>query len=117
MRNTFMGSAREALVSLLAAQAKHERLKARADRRLEAAKAVHAAEIVRAARLEADAWHALLAVPGVTTATAAALLEVSEATVVKWARVPKTVKAGVGLPAKSGVQATGPIEERIGEME
>lgn len=66
------------------AQARHARLKAKADRRLEAAQGRHAAELDRAAAVEAAAWHALLAVPGMTITAAAVLTSTSESTVNRW---------------------------------
>ncbi len=44
----------------------------------------HAAELERAAAVEAAAWHALLAVPGMTITTAAVLTSTSESTVNRW---------------------------------
>lgn len=84
MKNTFMTTTKSALVDLTAAQARHARLRSRADRRLEAAKARHFQEVMAAAQIEADAWQMLLAIPGVSIATAAAMLQVSESTVSRW---------------------------------
>lgn len=85
MNNTSMSTTRRALLDLRAAQTKHARLRGRADARLEAAKARHAAEIAAAADIEQEAWRALLAIPGVSIDTAAALVDVSETTVNRWA--------------------------------
>ena len=85
MQNVFMASTKRALVCLRTAQARHARLRDRADRRLEAARTKHATEVAAAAQIEADAWRVLLAVPGVSVGTAAALVQVSESTVTRWA--------------------------------
>jgi hypothetical protein len=84
MTNPFLTSTTQALRALDVAQARHARLKAKADRRLEAAQARHAAELEGAAAVEAAAWHDLLAVPGMTITTAAALTSTSESTVNRW---------------------------------
>ena len=84
MTNPFLTSSTQALLALDRAQARHARLKAKADRRLEAAQSRHAAELERAAAVEAAAWHALLAVPGMTITTAAVLTSTSESTVNRW---------------------------------
>ena len=70
---------------VLRAQARYLRLKDRADRRLEEARALQREQMAAAEQVEADAWAALLAAPGVTVATAAAMLQVSEAVVSRWA--------------------------------
>ena len=85
MTNAFMTSTRQALVKLRAAQVKHSRMRNRADANLEAAKARHSAEVTAAAGIEAEAWQVLLAIPGVSVATAAALLDVSETSIGRWA--------------------------------
>ena len=84
MTNPFLTSSTQALRALDRAQARHARLKAKADRRLEVAQGRHAAELERAAAVEAAAWHALLAVPGMTITTAAVLTSTSESTVNRW---------------------------------
>ncbi len=84
MTNPFLTSSTKALRTLVVAQARHSRLKAKADRRLEVAQGRHAAELERAAAVEAAAWHALLAVPGMTITTAAVLASTSETTVNRW---------------------------------
>lgn len=85
MSNTFMTTTRRALLDLRAAQNQHARLRGRADARLETAKTRHAAETAAAADIEQEAWRALLAFPGVSLDTAAALVDVSETTVYRWA--------------------------------
>lgn len=85
MKNAFMASTSRALVELRAAQVKHARMRSRADTKLEAANARHSAEVTAAAGIEADAWQGLLAIPGVSVATAAAQLDVSESSIGRWA--------------------------------
>jgi L-asparaginase II len=85
MANKFLSSSTKALRALKAAQARHARLKAKADRRLEIARAQHADEVEKAASIEAAAWQALLDVPGMTITTAAVLASTSEPTVNRWA--------------------------------
>ena len=97
MKNAFMTSTSRALVELRAAQVKHARMRSRADAKLEAAKARHSAEVAAAAGIEADAWQALLAIPGVSIATASALLDVSETSIARWANrtVNPTTRGGM----------------------
>jgi L-asparaginase II len=85
MANTFLRSSTKALRALKVAQARHARLKAKADRRLEIARGQHAEEVEKAAAIEAAAWQALLDVPGMTVTTAAVLASTSESTVNRWA--------------------------------
>jgi hypothetical protein len=84
MRNEFMTAARQAMHRLRSVQTSQERIRAKADARLSGAQERHAAEVGRAELLEASGWMALLAVPGVTVPTAAALMGVSESTVSRW---------------------------------
>ncbi len=84
MSNAFMHRAAVALRGLKLAQTRHARLKVRADNRLKAPQARHASDAEGAANVEAAAWRALLAVPGMTVTTAAALCETSDATVHRW---------------------------------
>ena len=102
MKNAFMTSTSRALVELRAAQVKHARMRSRADAKLEAAKARHSAEVTAAAGIEADAWQVLLAIPGVSVATAAALLDVSETSISRRsARIGKAAPGVLNI-AKSG---------------
>ncbi|MDO8731455.1 MAG: hypothetical protein Q7L55_02630 [Actinomycetota bacterium] len=95
MKNAFMTSTSRALVELRAAQVRHGRMRSRADAKLDAAKVRHAAEIAAAAGIEADAWQVLLAIPGVSIATASALLDVSQTSVSRWAnRTSKPTSRG-----------------------
>jgi Homeodomain-like domain len=84
MKNEFMIAMREAMYRLESAQRWHVAHRARLDRKLEAAQARHASEVSRLEMGEAECWAALLAVPGVTIPTAAALMQVSESTVSRW---------------------------------
>jgi DNA-binding transcriptional regulator YiaG len=83
--NPFITSVKTAVVDLRAAQTKHARLQARADARLAVARDRHQAESAAATRVEAEAWRALLSIPGVTASTVAAILQVHETTVTRWA--------------------------------
>ena len=84
MSNLFIAESTRALRALKTAQRQHARLKAKADQRLQAARARHLEELEAAAAIEAHAWRNLLAVPGVSAATAAALCDTSEAAVHRW---------------------------------
>jgi hypothetical protein len=84
MSNLFIAKTTRALRSLKTAQRQHARLKAKADQRLRTARARHLEELEAAAAIEACAWRNLLAVPGVSAATAAALCDTSEAVVHRW---------------------------------
>ncbi len=95
MSNAFMARAASALRGLKVAQGRHTRLRARADIRLKAAQVRHESEIEAAANVEAVAWQLLLAVPGMTVTTAAALCETSDATVHRWAARGRGTKSRV----------------------
>lgn len=85
MANPFLTASTQAMRALQVAQTRHSRLKAKADLRLEIAERRHAADVEAAASVEAAAWQTLLAVPGMTITTAAALCSTSESTVNRWA--------------------------------
>ena len=85
MKSSFFPESKNSMGKVLRAQARYLRLKDRADRRLEEARALQREQMAAAELVEADAWAALLAAPGVTVATAAAMLQVSEAVVSRWA--------------------------------
>ena len=95
MTNAFMTSTKQALLDLRVAQAKHSRLKVRADRRLEVARVRHASETAEAAFIEVEAWQLLLSIPGVSVATAAAMLQVSETSISRWAARIRKAAPGV----------------------
>ena len=84
MSNAFLMRTAGALHALKIAQGRHARLKVRADSRLKAAQTRQSSDVKAAASVEAAAWQALLAVPGMTVTTAAALCETSDATVHRW---------------------------------
>ena len=84
MRNEFMAAARQAMRQLRSAQSSHARIRERADSRLREAQQRHAEDVARAEMVEAQGWVELLSVPGLTIPTAAALMQVSEATVSRW---------------------------------
>ena len=85
MKSSFFPESKNSMGKVLRAQARYLRLKDRADRRLEEARALQREQMAAAEQVEADAWAVLLAAPGVTVATAAAMLQVSEAVVSRWA--------------------------------
>jgi hypothetical protein len=85
MTNPFLIDSTRALRALQVAQTRNARLKAKADGRLAVAERRHAADVEAAAAIEASAWQVLLAVPGMTITTAAALCSTSESTVNRWA--------------------------------
>lgn len=85
VRNAFLTASAEAAKSLTAAQARHERLVAAADARLEAAKARHRRDLDAAMAVEADAWSDLLEIPGMSVPTAARITGASASTVTRWA--------------------------------
>jgi len=73
-------------------------MRGRADAKLEAAKVRHSADVTAAAGIEANAWQVLLAIPGVSVATAAALLDVSETSISRWAaRIGKATPGALSI--------------------
>jgi uncharacterized membrane protein YqiK len=103
--NPFITTVKVAVADLHAAQAKHARLQARADARLAVARARHQAETAEAVRVEAEAWRALLAIPGVTASTVAAILQVHETTVTRWvgrASRPSSTGSPAALGTRGG---------------
>jgi len=85
MKSPFFLEAKEALRTYLAAKRRYQRIKARAEQRLELAQAEHAASVAAAEQIEVDAWGVLLAVPGMSVPTVAVLLHLDEPTVSRWA--------------------------------
>lgn len=85
MTSPFFPEAKSAMAKVLLAQERSQRLKARAARRLEGARHVHAEQVAAAEEIEAAAWADLFTVPGMTVPTAAAMLQVDEASVAGWA--------------------------------
>jgi len=96
MNSPFLVEAKTAMAQVFAAHERSCRLQARAERRLESARRVHADEVAAAERLEAEAWACLLSIPGMSVASAAAITQVNKATVAKWAQF-------VGTSGNSGV--------------
>ena len=93
-KSPFFLEAKEALRTYLTTKGRSQRIKARAEQRLELAQAEHAASVAAAEQVEVDAWGALLAVPGMSVPTAAMWLQVDETMVSRWAaRVAKSAGA------------------------
>ena len=110
MRNEFMIAARQAMYRLRNLQISHARMRERAEGRLRVAQERHALSVGRAEMVEARGWMELLAVPGVTIPTAAALMEVSESTVSRWvARYNRGIEdvGGGGSVAAGGPAVVG----------
>lgn len=84
MSNEFLTASMDAAGQLQVAQRRHEALRAKADRRLAVAQQRHVADLHTAAAVEAAGWQVLMAVPGMTIATAARIGGTSESTVSRW---------------------------------
>ena len=85
MHSDFLSASAEAAKSLTVAQARHQRLTAAADARLETAKARHRTDLDAAMAVEAAAWGDLLAIPGMNVSTAARITGASASAVTRWA--------------------------------
>lgn len=97
MSSPFLVEAKTAMAQVYAAHERACRLQARAERRLESARRIHAEEVAAAEQLEAKAWACLLSIPGMSVASAAAITQVNKATVAKWAQfVGTSGNTGVG---------------------
>jgi transcriptional regulator of acetoin/glycerol metabolism len=81
VKNTFLDDTTNALHELERRQQQRARLDLRAQRAFEEARDQHDKRLADAAAIEGAAWRSLLAVPGMTVSTAAALCGVSVATV------------------------------------
>jgi hypothetical protein len=81
MKNTFLDDTTRALRELERRQQQRARLDLRAQRAFDQALGQHDRSLAGAAAIEGTAWRGLLAVPGMTVSTAAALCGVSMATV------------------------------------
>lgn len=88
MGNDFLTASAEAAHGLEVARSKHARLKEQADQRLAAATARHAKDLDAAAAVEAQAWRALMDVPGMTVSTAGRIGAVGPTTVRRWLATP-----------------------------
>lgn len=84
--NDYLAATRDAVRKLTASRGRHAHWRARAERKLAAAKDRHDVELTKAQTIEADAWRELLALPGMTPATAAAVTEIDRAEVARWVR-------------------------------
>lgn len=84
MASDFLTVSADAARALAAAQARHARLAADADRRLDAAKARHRRDVEAAMAVEAAAWSAMLAIPGMSVPTAARITGTSASGVTRW---------------------------------
>jgi len=105
MKNEFMNSTKKAVVHLRNLQRRHARIKDRADVRLQVAQDQHARDLARAEQVELEGWQLLMRIPGMTTATAAAVLDVNESTVSRWlGRFPKS--APISQQARSSQTGT-----------
>ena len=89
MTNSFLASVRIAVCDVRKARARHELWRRRADVKLAAAKDAHAQGAAKAHEIEAGAGRHLLNIPGMANSSAAKLLDIDEAEVVRWARALK----------------------------
>ncbi len=106
MKNEFMTSTKKAVIQLQNLQHTHARIKDRADARLRIAQDRHALDLSRAEKLEAEGWQQLMSIPGMTVATAAVILQVSQPTVSRWvARNAKSSDASIELRTQRGGMA------------
>ena len=97
MENEYLYTVKQANDMLKVAQTRHSRQFERAHRRLGVATARFEDESRAAVQIEAEARARLLSIPGMTVASAAAITQVDEATVAKWAsRVAKAGMPGAG---------------------
>lgn len=71
MANEFLTASMDAAKDLQSAQARHAQLVHKADQRLEAARSRRDLDVMSARRVEAESWKRLMAIPGMTTVTAA----------------------------------------------
>ena len=84
MTTDFLAASAEAKKNLRSAQARHARARAQADQRRDRALDRHRAEAEAAASIEASAWRELMAVPGMTVATAGRITQTPPSTVRRW---------------------------------
>lgn len=83
-KNDFLAASSVAAVGLASAQGKRVTLEARADERLARAQQRHGVDLAEARRVEADAWRRLMAIPGMTAATAAQIGGTTAIKVSRW---------------------------------
>lgn len=84
MGNEFLTASMDAAKDLEAAQARHAQLVDKADQRFEAARARRDLDVAAARRVESEAWRRLMAVPGMTAATAGRIGNTSTIKVGRW---------------------------------
>lgn len=82
--NDFLAASTVAAKDLAAAQVKRTVLEGRANERLALARQRHSVDLSDARRVEADAWKRLMAVPGMTAATAAQIGGTTAIKVSRW---------------------------------
>lgn len=82
--NEFLAASAVAADDLAAAQGKRAVLEGRADERLAQAQLRHGFALAEAREVEADAWKRLMAVPGMTAATAAQIGGTTAIKVSRW---------------------------------
>lgn len=87
MEIDFLTASAGAARRLQAAQVRHARLKAQADARLAVAQDRHRAEARTAADVEAQAWASLLAIPGMSVASASQITHTSPTVVRRWVAI------------------------------
>lgn len=84
MGNEFLATTTRAAKALAAAQTKRAGLEAKADEHLAKAQQRHDLELADARQVEADAWKHLMAIPGMTAATAAQIGGTTSIKVSRW---------------------------------
>lgn len=84
MDNDFLAASTEAAKTLASARKRRTALTTQADRRLARASERHRSEVAAADEIEAEAWRALMAVKGMTVATAAHIGGVGSSTARRW---------------------------------
>jgi hypothetical protein len=82
-KNDFLSASTVAAMDLASAQGKRASLEARANERLVRSKQRHGVDLAEARQVEAAAWRRLMAIPGMTAATAA---QIGGTTVIKVSR-------------------------------
>jgi len=82
--NEFLTASAVAASDLVAAQAKRAVLQAKASERLAKAQQRYNQDLAEASRIEAEAWKQLMAVPGMTVATAAQIGGTTTIKVSRW---------------------------------
>ncbi|MDP2289106.1 MAG: hypothetical protein Q8M73_11155 [Actinomycetota bacterium] len=82
--NEFLATSAIAANDLAAAQAKRAELETKASQRLAKAQERHTSDLNEARRVEAEAWKQLMAVPGMTAATAAQIGRTTTIKVSRW---------------------------------